>query len=78
MKFSIPLAIVASVALTLLLPATNSHSQLAPAASGDPVTELQSLQNANDDLLKRQDATLKDLTEMTDTANEIRIYSRRG
>ena len=33
---------------------------------------------ANDDLLKRQDATLKDLTEMTDTANEIRIYSRRG
>ena len=78
MKFSVPLVAMTGIALTLLLPTTSSRSQLAPTAPGDPISELQSLQNANDDLLKRQDATLKDLTEMTDTANEIRIYSRRG
>ncbi len=50
---------------------------LAPAAT-DPLTAIQALQTANEDLLKRQDATLKDLTEMTDQANEIRIFSRRG
>ncbi len=47
-------------------------------ASTDPMTELQDLQTANDDLLKRQDATLKDLSDMTDQANEVRIFSRRG
>ena len=48
------------------------------AAPTDPLAAIQALQNANDDLLKRQDATLKDLTDMTDTANEVRIFSRRG
>ena len=62
--------------LVMALPLGRSESQLAPVA--DPLTELQSLQNANDDLLKRQDATLKDLTDMTDTANEVRIFSKRG
>ena len=77
MKLSYPFLALAAVATTLSLPAASSHSQLAPAAV-DPVTELQALQTANDDLLKRQDATLKDLTDMTDTANEIRIFSRRN
>ncbi len=44
----------------------------------DPLAAIQALQKANDDLLKRQDDTLKDLTDMTDTANEVRIFSRRG
>lgn len=66
-----------AVTLTICLPASNSRSQLAPVST-DPMAELQALQAANDDLLKRQDATLKDLTEMTDQANEIRIFSRRG
>ena len=77
MKLSFPLLAAVVGVLALSLPASRSHSQLAPAAV-DPVAELQALQNANEDLLKRQDATLKDLTEMTDNANEIRIYSRRG
>ena len=62
--------------LAFALPAGRSHSQLAPVS--DPVTELQNLQSANEDLLKRQDATLKDLTEMTDVANEVRLFSHRG
>ncbi len=77
MKFSYPLLALTAGLMALSLPAARSHSQLAPAPV-DPVTELQALQNANDDLLKRQDTTLKDLTDMTDTANEIRIFSRRN
>ena len=77
MKLSFSLLAVTAGALALSLPATRSHSQLAPAST-DPVAELQALETANEDLLKRQDATLKDLTEMTDTANEVRIFSRRG
>ena len=65
-----------AVALVVALPLGRSESQLAPVA--DPLTELQAAQTANDDLLKRQDATLKDLTDMTDTANEVRIFSKRG
>ena len=66
-----------AVVLVVGLPSGQSRSQLVTAVT-DPVTELQNMQNANEDLLKRQDATLKDLTEMTDTANEARIFSKRG
>ncbi len=76
MKFSPSHASLLAVGLALLLPTSHSQSQLAPVV--DPLTELQALQTANDDLLKRQDATLKDLTDMTATANEVRIFSRRG
>ena len=77
MKFSFPILPLVAVALAMLLPATRSHSQLAPVPA-DPLNELQTLQTANEDLLKRQDATLKDLSEMTDAANEVRIFSRRN
>lgn len=77
MKISFLSLTFLAVALAISLPAASSRSQLAPAPT-DPMVELQALQTANDDLLKRQDATLKDLTEMTDQANEIRIFSRRG
>ena len=77
MKLSFSSLTLLAVAFALLLPAASSRSQLLPAPA-DPLTELQALQTANDDLLKRQDATLKDLTEMTDQANEVRLFSRRG
>ena len=73
--FSIPLL---AAAVTTLLPAARSRSQMLAPTSTDPMTELQELQTANEDLLKRQDATLKDLADMTDQANEVRIFSRRG
>ncbi len=77
MKLSFSTFALCAVALTILLPASKSQSQLAPAPT-DPLAQIQAMETANDDLLKRQDSTLKDLTEMTDTANEVRIFARRG
>lgn len=76
MKFSFSQPLFCAVVLAVLLPVGHSQSQLAPVT--DPLAEIQALQTANDDLLKRQDATLKDLTDMTATANEVRLFSRRG
>ena len=67
---------LAAAALALLLPAPRVHSQ--QALPTDPMAAIQTLSTANDDLLKRQEATLKDLSEMTDLANEVRIFARRG
>ena len=76
MKTSPAFLCLLAAVLVVALPSGRSRSQLAPAT--DPLAELQAIQTANDDLLKRQDATLKDLTDMTDMANEVRIFSRRG
>lgn len=62
--------------LVLVFPTVHSRSQLAPVT--DPLSEMQTMQTANDDLIKRQEATLKELTDMTATANEVRIFSRRS
>lgn len=76
MTFSTRRLLLFTVGLVLVLPAVHSRSQLAPA--GDPLAEIQTMQTANDDLLKRQEGTLKELTDMTATANEVRIFSRRN
>ena len=78
MKFSLSSLALLGAAVVVALPAASSRSQMLAPASTDPMTELQELQTANDDLLKRQDATLKDLSDLTDQANEVRIFSRRG
>ena len=75
--FSLP--VFAALTLALMLPSARTRSQLAPVPlPDDPLAAIQTLQKTNDDLLKRQDDTLKALTEATTTANEVRIYSRRG
>ena len=76
MKFFNRSLFLAAVALALLMPAPRTQSQM--VAPADPMAAIQALQNANDDLIKRQEATLKDLSEMTDTAREVRILTRRG
>ena len=65
-----------TAALTVFLPASRIESQM--VAPVDPLATIQALGTANDDLLKRQEATLKDLSDMTDTAREVRILARRG
>ena len=65
-----------ALGLSVALPNPHIQSQLAPSV--DPTTEMQALQTVNDDLIKRQEATLKDLTDMTATANEVRIFSKRN
>ena len=62
--------------LALLLPAPRGQSQQSSPA--DPLAAIQALDAANEDLLKRQEATLKDLSEMTDVAREAKIFARRG
>ena len=77
MKTNFRFLAAAGLILAVTLPSSQVRSQLAIPPS-DPLVLLQTMQTANDDLLKRQEATLKDLTEMTENAREIRIYSRRG
>ena len=69
--------LVTAAGLAAALPSTRVHSQSAPPA-GDPMADLQQMQTANDDFIKRQDATLKDLTDLTETANQVRIFAKRG
>jgi hypothetical protein len=73
----LPCLLVIAAGLAVALPSTRSHSQLAPPA-GDPMTDLQSMETANDDFIKRQEATLKDLADTTDMANQMRIFAKRG
>jgi hypothetical protein len=66
-----------AIALAMAIPSAHVHSQLAPAP-GDPLAELRAMEGANDDLIKRQETTLADLAEITETANQVRIFSKRG
>ena len=63
--------------LVCTLPKSRMNSQAA-AFPADPLEALQTLQTANDDLIKRQEATLKDLSDITADAHEVRIYTKRG
>lgn len=76
MKFLHFSPFVVAAVLALLLPASRIKSQV--VAPADPLAAIQALQTANDDLIKRQAATLKDLSDMTDTAREVRIFAKRG
>lgn len=69
--------LAAGLGLALLLPSSQVRSQLAPAPA-DPLVLLQTMQKNNDDLLKRQETTLKDLTDLTEAARQVRIFSKRG
>ena len=77
MKLSSLAPICATIALASFLPSSRLQSQMAPLPD-DPLAALQTLQNANDDLLKRQDDTLKTLNDLNATANEVRLFSHRG
>ena len=68
--------LLVTAAFAVLLPASRIESQM--VAPVDPLAAIQALQTANDDLIKRQEATLKDLSDMTDTAREVRILARRS
>ena len=73
-----PYPVLLAVALLVCtLPSARLNSQAVPFPT-EPLAALQTLQTANDDLIKRQEATLKDLSDITDDAREIRIYSKRG
>jgi hypothetical protein len=69
--------ILAAACVAVTLPTARVHSQL-PTPSSDPMADLQAIENANEDFIKRQDTTLQDLTDITETANQLRIFTKRG
>ena len=78
MKTIRPISLAAALVLTALCtPSGSVRSQLAPLPN-DPGAILQSLQQTNADLIRRQEASLKELEELTTQAREARIFARRG
>lgn len=66
------------VAAALALPCSGVRSQALLPPPGDPSVTLQTLIKANDELLKRQEASFNELVELTGAAREARIFSKRG
>ena len=77
MKITPSPILLAVAVLVCTLPSARLNSQAVPLPA-EPLAALQTLQTANDDLIKRQEATLKDLSDITDDARELRIFSKRG
>lgn len=71
------LAILCAAAV-IWLPCATLRSQLAPAPVGDALADLQAVQKGNDELLKRQAATVEQLNQLIDAAKQARIMSKRG
>ena len=73
-----PVFLAATLVLAaLLMPSASVRSQLAPLPN-DPGAILQALQQANTDLIRRQETSLKELEDLTTQAREARIFARRG
>ena len=73
-----PVFLAATLVLAALLtPSASVRSQLAPLPN-DPGAILQALQQANTDLIRRQETSLKELEDLTTQAREARIFARRG
>jgi hypothetical protein len=71
------------VVVPAMTPATTNAkspvtSAVTTASTHTTLKALQAIKAANDEILKQQAATLEKLDEMEKTAQEIRIYSKRG
>lgn len=72
--------------MPVIVPAMTPATNVKPAVAADNASNsaqaalkaLQAMKAANDEILKQQTATLQKLDEIEKTANEIRIYSKRG
>jgi hypothetical protein len=68
-------AISASTASTTGQAATMAQNAAAVQVA---IQTLERIKSANDDVLKRQEATLRQLEEMQQAAEELKIFSKRG
>jgi hypothetical protein len=70
------------VVVPAMTPAKTAQSPVTTAvttaATQTLLKALQAMKTANDEILKQQTATLEKLDEMEKTAQELRIYSKRG
>jgi hypothetical protein len=71
----------------LVVQAANTAATPAPAKAPDvsddatlqiAIKALQDAKKANDELLKKQEATLQQLDELQKAADQLRIFSKRG
>ncbi len=75
MKSRLSALLVLSAAVALL-PSSRVQSQIAPAV--DVFKILEGVAQKNDELLKKQDETLKTLEDILSEARQARIFSKRG
>ena len=70
------------VVVPAMTPATTAKGPAAPDNSAGStqaaLKALQAMKAANEEILKQQAATLQKLDEIEKSANEIRIYTKRG
>ena len=70
------------IVVPAMTPATTNQNPataaVTTAAAQTTLKVLQALKAANDEILNQQKATLEKLDEIEKTANEIRIYTKRG
>jgi hypothetical protein len=66
--------VIHAVATPQTAPATQPGDSTAAAA----LQAVQALKAANDELLKKQTATMQKLDELQKTAEQLKIYSKRG
>jgi hypothetical protein len=76
---------VAQTPMPIVVPAMTPATAQSPVAAAvttastqTTLKALQAVKAANDEILKQQAATLEKLDEMEKTAQEIRIYTKRG
>jgi hypothetical protein len=70
------------IVVQAMTPATSNQSPVtaavATASTQTTLKVLQAIKAANDEILNQQKVTLEKLDEVEKTANEIRIYTKRG
>jgi len=69
------------IVVPAMTPATTKSpiaAAVTTASTQTTIKALEAIKAANDEILKQQAATLVKLDEAEKTANEIRIYSKRG
>jgi hypothetical protein len=78
-----PIVVQAASAATVSSEATSAASVSAPAAQDSEalqaaIKSLQEIKTANDETLKKQEAALQQLDELQKTADQVKIFGKRG
>jgi hypothetical protein len=80
-KSQSPQPIVVPAATTVNTSAASSVSapvSANPESIGAAISLLEKIKTVNEDILKRQEATLRQLDDMQQAAEELKVFSKRG
>lgn len=73
-----PAPIVVQAIVPNAAAATSAPIAPGPATGESPLRALQQIKAANEEILRKQAATLQQLEEMEKAAEQIKIYTKRG